>query len=293
MIRILAPGDEQLLERFLHHHADSSMFLRSNVLAAGLRDEGNPLQATYVASFVRDEITGVASHCWNGNLLLQAPSNAGDLARRAVAATGRKIAGVIGPWPQVTDVLQALAVHRRETSMHSCEQLFALPLESLRVPDALQAGTVTARRASLDDLQSLADWHKSYLIETLGKRDHPDLLAFCREDVAEAQRRGTLFVLTQQDRLVSTCAFSARCLDCVQIGAVWTPSPLRSRGFARTVVAGALSLARSEGVTRSVLFTGDNNLAAQKAYLSLGYSRIGEYGLVLFRDPQQAGTLNE
>ena len=47
-------------------------------------------------------------------------------------------------------------------------------------------------------------------------------------------------------------------------------------------MAGSLEIARSEGVTRSVLFTGEHNLPACRAYEALGYERVGDYGLLLF-----------
>ena len=287
MIRILEPGDEHRLDRFLQQHADSSLFLRSNVLAAGLRDEGKALQATYVAILDEDEITAVVAHCWNGNLLLQAPVEASELARRALTVTGRAVAGIIGPWQQVAVILNDLALQEIQTSMSSREDLFALSMDGLRVPSALERGTLTCRRADPDDLELLADWRRSYRIEALGELDLPELLASCRDDVARGHGSGSLFVLTEQGRPVSTCAFNARHPECVQIGAVWTPPQLRSHGYGRSVVAGALLLARAEGVTRSVLFTGEDNVAARTAYVSLGYRRVGDYGLVLFRDPQR------
>jgi predicted GNAT family acetyltransferase len=35
------------------------------------------------------------------------------------------------------------------------------------------------------------------------------------------------------------------------------------------------------GVGRSILFTGRDNAAARRAYESIGYRRIGDYGLVV------------
>ena len=291
MIRILEPGDEERLDRFLRQHADSSLFLRSNVLVAGLRDEGKALQATYVARLDGDEVAGVVAHCWNGNLLLQAPVEASELARRALTATGRAIGGILGPWQQVAAILKDLALQEVPTSTRSREDLFALSLDGLRVPSALEHGALTCRRAGPDDLELLAEWRRSFRIEALGEPDLPGLLASCRDGVARGHASGSLFVLTEQGRPVSTCAFNARHPQCVQIGAVWTPPRLRSRGYGRSVTAGALLLARAEGVTRSVLFTGEDNVAARAAYVSLGYRRVGDYGLVLFRDPQPRRAL--
>src|SRR5260370_7691275 len=75
-LRLLRPGDETALDAFLTDHTDSSMFLRANARAAGLIDRGAPLEATYVAALAGGRITGVAAHCWNGMVLVQAPTQA-------------------------------------------------------------------------------------------------------------------------------------------------------------------------------------------------------------------------
>jgi RimJ/RimL family protein N-acetyltransferase len=289
----LQPGDEDRLDHFLRQHADSSLFLRSNSLAAGLLDEGKPLQATYVARVDGDVIVGVVAHGWNGNLLLQAPVGLAEILRHAVATSGRLIAGVLGPWGQVVAALTDLGLLDAATSIRSREDLFGLDLGELQVPKPLALGTLACRRSMPEDIKLLADWRRSYRMETLGELDQPELLVSSRDDIARSHRSGSLFVLVEEQRPVSMCAFNARHPDCVQIGGVWTPPQWRSRGYGRAVVAGALLIARTEGVTRSVLFTDEGNLAAQAAYVSLGYQRIGDYGLVLFRQAQRPPSVQE
>jgi predicted GNAT family acetyltransferase len=70
--------------------------------------------------------------------------------------------------------------------------------------------------------------------------------------------------------------------DCVQVGGVYTPPELRGRGYARAVVAASLLAARDAGVERSILFTGQDNDFARRAYLALGYEVVGEYGIAFF-----------
>ncbi len=70
---------------------------------------------------------------------------------------------------------------------------------------------------------------------------------------------------------VAYAAYNAALPTCVQIGGVWTPPLLRSRGYARAAVAGALLAARERGVPRSVLFTEEDNHPAKAAYRALGY----------------------
>ena len=68
----------------------------------------------------------------------------------------------------------------------------------------------------------------------------------------------------------------------VLVGGVYTPGELRGRGYARAAVAGSLVQARGNGSRRSVLFTPESNVPAQKTYRSLGYEDVGDWGLVLF-----------
>ena len=97
---------------------------------------------------------------------------------------------------------------------------------------------------------------------------------------AQGDTRFPLFEQTLGDFFV---AMVARLPDAVQIGNVWTPTALRGRGYARAVVAGALRCARDEGATEAVLFTATDNNAARKAYLATGFTRIGDYAIVLLK----------
>src|SRR3546814_11247861 len=91
--RVLDPDDADDLERFLAAHADTAMFLRSNVRAAGLIDRGETYQGTYVARIEGGAIAGVVCHAWNGLLLIQAADGLPDLIRLAVERSGRGVGG--------------------------------------------------------------------------------------------------------------------------------------------------------------------------------------------------------
>ena len=91
-VRGLLDADADAMRAFLAPRTATSMFLLSNSLAAGLVDHGERLQATYVGAFAAGELVGVAAHCWNGMLLVQAPITPDvvhELAREAVARSGR------------------------------------------------------------------------------------------------------------------------------------------------------------------------------------------------------------
>ena len=112
------------------------MFLRSNARSAGLTDRGQPMQATYVAVLERGRIAGVAAHCWNGMVLVQAPEegHAAAVAREAVRRSGRTVTGFSGPWDQVVAAREALGLGAAPTAKDSRDELYVLDLARLIVP---------------------------------------------------------------------------------------------------------------------------------------------------------------
>ncbi|MGH7333723.1 MAG: GNAT family N-acetyltransferase [Candidatus Rokuibacteriota bacterium] len=284
-MRILGAGDEEALEAFLVQHADSSMFLRSNLQTSGLIDRGETYPATHAAALENGAIVAVAAHTWTGNLLLQAPAGQlPDVVRAAVARSGRKVAGLIGPWGQVVAARDALGFGRTPTALNSREILYALDLARLVVPHDLARGRVRCRRPRSEELDLLVDWRIAYDLETLSDPGDP---AVCRRKVEDLHSDGRDFILvTEADEPVASSAFNAVLPDAVQVGGVWTPVALRRHGYARAVVAGSLLEARGQGARRGVLFTAEENWPAQRAYEALGFRPVGDYGLLSFTEPQ-------
>ncbi len=150
------------------------------------------------------------------------------------------------------------------------------------MPAALTSGAAACRRSRPEDLPLLNDWRAAYNVEANGLAMTPEARAQAARETRHWHDEGVSFVLTAQDAPVAYSAFNAALPDIVQVGGVWTPPALRSRGYARCVVAGSLLAARAEGVARAVLFTGETNRPAQRAYEALGFRPIGDYGLVFF-----------
>ena len=281
VIRPLGSADVPALEAFLERHADSSLFLRANLRAAGIVDRGEPLQATYVGAF-DDHLVGVAAHCWNGNILLQAPEFLTSVVRAAVERSGRAVMGIIGPWAQLCAARRALAMENRRARLESCEDLFALALSDLVRPAGLDLPGVRCRRTHESDLDLVAQWRVAYSVEILGAADDDALRLESRTDIERQHAEGSAWLLEHEDTPLAFSAFNASLPDVVQIGGVFTPPEHRGRGHARAVVAGSLIAAAATGVRRAILFTGDDNDAARRAYEAIGFRVIGDYGLLLF-----------
>jgi len=278
MIRLLADDDRCALEEFLARHADSSMFLLANSRKAGLVDRGLPFQATYAASVEDGRIEAVVAHSWLGTVIVQAPTHLPEVVRAAVSGSRRRVTGVLGPYGQA--VAAAAALRASTAAREGRELLYALDLRRLRVPDALASGRMRCRRPVDAELPQLTNWRVEYVLETKVEAPGPDLRPRCAVSIELLHADGADFLLEDGGEAVSYCCYNARIAEAVQIGGVWTPVPLRGRGYARCVVAGALQSALSTGASRAVLFTPESNLPARCAYESVGFEVVGDYGLI-------------
>jgi RimJ/RimL family protein N-acetyltransferase len=284
-IRRLHPGDETVLEAFLIPRLETSMFLIGNMRTSGLAYNGERYTGDYVAAFEEGEIVGAAAHFWNGIMIVQAPVHLDALWHAALAASGRPLKGVLGPHDQVAAVKATLKLDRYERQLDQREELYSLDLTALRVPEALVTGRVKGRRAETHDTDALTRWRVGYDVETLGDKETDELWTQERAMAERVVAEGNTWVLEAEGRPVATSAFNSRIREAVQIGGVWTPPEFRSRGYARCVVAQSLLDAHKEGAQKAILFTGEDNIAAQKAYTALGFRHIGDYHLLMLREP--------
>lgn len=281
-IAVLGEGDKERLSAFLERHPDTTMFLRGNLQRAGIVDRGQRFGGTYVAALDGEVVIGAAAHFWNGNLIVEAPEGLQAVVHAAVGTSERPVNGVLGSWDQALEVLGVFGLDIGDALHAAREGLFSVTLSELQVPALLDRAGVVCRAPRAQERTRLLSWAAAYNVETLGSSDGPELRERVRAGLAEMDKAGSHWVLEVEGDIVAYSAFNATLPDCVQVGGVFTPPELRGKGYGRAVVAGTLVEARSKGVARSVLFTGEDNAAAQTAYRALGYERIGDYGLILF-----------
>ncbi len=280
-VRRLGEADTGNVEQFLQQTPTTTMFLRSNLRAAGMTDRPTErFEGAYVGVFERGMLTGVVGHFWNGMLLMQSSGSVARAARFAVETTGLSITGMSGEFAQVERLAAELGLAGAARQLDAREVLYELPLADLVVPTLLARDDVTCRPPRLDELEVVCAWRRDYQAESLNDTTSP---------VEDSMRRsiedGSMRVLEVDGELVAMTAFNAALPDMVQVGGVWTPPALRGRGFARAVVAGHLRDARDGGVQTAILFTAQNNEPAQRAYAALGFRKVGDYGLLLFGSP--------
>jgi predicted GNAT family acetyltransferase len=285
LVRTLTPSDGAALETFLAPRLPSSIFLVSNMRLAGLVDHGQRYQGTYMAVFDGLEILAVAAHYWNGMLILQAPEFLDLVVVAAAQQSVRKLKGLIGLEDQVQNAKKCLDLVHADYQIDEADGLYSLSLDALVVPEQLRTGQLHGRRLKAEDLDLVTSWRVAYSVELLGSVENQDLWDESRESMKEKLRTGESWVLEEDGEVVANTSFNAAVREAVQIGGVYTPPELRGWGYGRAVVASSLLDARNEGVEKAVLFTGDANVPARKAYAALGFRRIGNYRLSILRDP--------
>jgi RimJ/RimL family protein N-acetyltransferase len=286
MVRVLQPGDEALLEAFLQPKITSSMFLVSNMRAAGLVDNGRRYQGTYAARFAGERISGVSALFWNGSLVTQAPVEQLDgLWQTAAAAAQRPITRFIGPQEQVQVVLDQARISPAAIQWDEPEKLYSLDLADLQVPPEIASGEWQGRLLRAGDEEVMTRWRVGYALEALGETESPELWQRMRAGVQNYTQQRQSWILEASGQPVSTSSFNAAAAELVQVGGVWTPPELRSRGYGRAAVAASLLAVQKEGVHAAILFTGIENIPAQKAYEALGFRHIGDYRITLLKEP--------
>jgi RimJ/RimL family protein N-acetyltransferase len=284
-IRKLHPQDFNILDAFLTPLSDTSMFMRSNVRQAGFTlDHEKEFSADYYGCFEAGQLYGILAFCWNGMILSQVPeidrlSQFIEFVRPQFSQFPLK--GILGPSNQVLYILNVLMnegiISENQIKMSSLETTYGLLLNDLIIPPALTNGEVCCRLIREEDIPILIPWSIAYHQEAFHvtmdeAKVHQEILSFIEHQTA--------FVLEVEEKIVARADFNAILPDIVQMGGVWTPPDLRSHGYARAVVAGALLEAKHRGIERSTLFT--HNPSAMRAYESLGFKPKGTYHILLF-----------
>ena len=279
-------GEEQALEIFLKHYPETSMFLRSNLHNSGIEYKSDmPYYGEYFAQYNSSgEIQGVLAHYWNGNIMMQCPdpSMLNDLVHYFKSRCTRPICGILGDERQAKIVIDLLEINPSSFTLNATDGLYQLELSKIIVPNKSTFG-YQLKKAKYCDPYILKKWLTDYHVEALeADLSNPISVESINNSIKDAFNRDDLWTLEHNNIPLSLCGFNASLPDIVQIGPVWTPVEYRNQGYARSVVALSLLEAKKKGIKQAILFT--NNLAAERAYCSIGFKNVGEYRLAILKD---------
>jgi RimJ/RimL family protein N-acetyltransferase len=275
-------ADIPAIRAFLAAQADVAMFPLSNIDTDGLAVAGGDNAARAMFVWIDGApVTAFIAITAEGMLLPvlpQAPAVHWQAAAPDLA--GHRAFGMAGEARAARSGLEVLGLSGTGSALDRDEPHFTLELDALELPAGHDGFTLT--RPGPDDRRLMEAWRASYHIEVLGTA--PDqAMAVAARDIARALERDTYRILWRDGAPVSMAGINAAAPGIVQIGGVYTPPELRGTGFARHAVAGLLAEKRAAGITRAVLFAASE--AAARAYVAIGFRRIGDYTLTLLDPP--------
>ncbi len=280
MIRNATPADIPALTAFLGAHIETSMFLMGNLAAHGVDDPAHPHGTRF---FLRDDATGITAvlgQTNGGYLLCQMPGLTRQAAQDWAGVVQGRIIGMTGHADQVAAFLTALPLTPADFRLNRVDPQYALDLT------ALPETPVTTRMATPNDIPLLTAWYAAYMAET-GTAPPGDIDVVARDRALRAVGSPDLRLLIDGGP-VAMAGINAAAGDAVQVGGVFVPPDLRGAGRAGQVVTGLLAARRETGARRAILFAA--SVTAARAYVRIGFARIGDYRIALLTAPVTLGT---
>lgn len=246
-------------------------------LAAGLRDHPG-LYPEYRLWLVEDggAAVGAALRTPPHNLAVARPRVEGVLEALA-ASIDDELPGVVGALPEA-DAFGALWSARTGASARGRVALMIYALEAVRAVTGVPGCSGDATPA---DRPLLLDWWRAFTIEVGHARQSEE-----REIARAVDHRltagGAGFLLWEQDGPVSFAGFGGQTPNGIRIGPVYTPPPLRGRGYASALVAKLSARLLSGGDRFCFLYTDASNPASNKIYQRIGYEYVCDSAEIAF-----------
>lgn len=121
------------------------------------------------------------------------------------------------------------------------------------------------------------------------KNDIDDIVILNRElssenpkkEITDIERKRTIpewtTIIPSKDEILSKANLHGYSKNYFQIGGVVTKKSERNKGLAKKVVSKLCEHFFSKGISNGILFTDNDNLAAQKVYKSIGFKPVDEF----------------
>lgn len=268
---------------WLQRHAAGTVFLESNLRNHGLAEDSHHARAVWL--WAAPEGRGFIGLSRAGIVMPQMASAGGpDWSAVQDAMTGLQISGVNGEAAQVGRLLSALGIDSAPANLDRTEPQFTLDLARLVMP-AVAGLHLTPIRA--EDRDAMIRWRRDYCVEVMGASAE-DAPVIADHDIDGYIYADSHRILWRGEVPVAFTGFNARLPDMVQIGGVYTPPALRGQGLARAAVALHLAEARAQGILQAGLCAASD--MAARAYVSLGFQRVGSVRLLVFSNPAVIGA---
>lgn len=215
-------------------------------------------------------VVGVAWHTPPQPIgLTSMPLEAVDLVVRHFAPVGPEARGVFAP-PEIAQRFVDLWGSLTGATTTSSQGMHVFQIDRV-IPPAPVAGHM--RLATATDRQLLEDWDYCFLQNCHLEGGREEASA----SVERALKQRSRFIWEVNGAPSSMAGFVGTTPHGIRIAAVYTPPPLRGRGYASAIVADLSQKMLNAGRRFCFLFTDLANPVSNKIYQRLGYKPVGDW----------------
>lgn len=279
VVEAVTPENMAEVTSFLSRHEESSQFLINN-----LREHGPVVTEHHNSGnfkFIRDggKIAAVFCLARRGNLFVQSEIDGPAAILDDVLSEPYPLRSFLGDWNSI-DPVYRLFKEKMPSYSPSYVGKDILYSYNLTAVDKMIRHDSRVRLLMESDFPQWIEFNDAYQ----GELGLPN-------DLTEEQRRKSFesqvackvwWGLFDGETLLSRTALNSKGEKIGQVGGVFTPIKFRQRGLAKATMFHMLKDCRDlHGHAKSILFTGETDIPAQKLYESMGYGRIGSFALIL------------
>ena len=182
----------------------------------------------------------------------------------ALADDGHEISGVNGASESTGAFAETWSARTGQTStVITAMRMYRL--EKLTRPRAVSGSASLALAPS--DVDLVANWLAAFHDEATPHAPNEDEATFAQRRIAAGQ----IHLWQDEGNPVSLAAVSAPASGVARIGPVYTPAPLRRKGYGAAVTAEATEAAIQAGAEHVVLYTDLANPTSNSIYQAIGY----------------------
>ena len=153
-----------------------------------------------------------------------------------------------------------------------CEVHWNLRVHALEEVADVKMAKGALRRARIDELSFYTECVRAFRDEV-----HDDMPVPAEETAKRHLDAGSAWFWEDDGAIVSTALATGQTPHGVRIGAVWTPKPVRGRGYATSCVAALSRKMRSEDKRRCFLYTDVENPTSNAIYARIGYRPVADF----------------
>lgn len=209
-------------------------------------------------------VAGLAMHTPPHRLFVaRMPESAAAALAEALIEQRRCLPGVIGESAAAAAFAAAWLERTAESSVVDV-QMRMYRLEDLKLPVGVPG---VHRLANVDDVPAAARWTAAFHDEAQPQAPSDDWSAWATRRIDA----GDLHLWVNEGSAVAMAARSAAAGGVARVGPVYTPLPMRRRGFGAAVTAASTAAALAAGAAHVVLYTDLSNATSNSIYQTIGY----------------------